>query len=68
MMTVSISTAQYERAHGRKPRGRGSWAFFFDGDESIDSAFWVSGMYVEARRQAIQEARRLGKHTVEVGS
>ena len=28
-MAIQFNTTQYEWAHSRKPRGRGSWAFYF---------------------------------------
>lgn len=69
MNSVYVSTAQYLRAHGRPPRGRGGWAFFFDRNDAIDSAFWVyNSTYADARKVAVQEARRRGCTYVEVGS
>jgi len=63
--TVSVSTAAYELAHGRKPRGYGSWAFAF-GDRNAEPT-WVKdvrgsgGMtYVEARRIAVAQAAAQG--------
>ena len=28
---MEVSTTQYEFSHGKKPRGFGTWGFFFDG-------------------------------------
>lgn len=64
--TPEVSTSQYEFAHGRQPRGTGTWAFFFDRNTQ---AFWVpNASYSEARRQAVQAARAGGYSRVEVGS
>jgi hypothetical protein len=63
---VQVSTAQYEFAHGRKPRGTGDWAFFFDGDRA---PFWVVGVsFTEARKHAVTVAAERGVSRVEVGS
>ena len=33
-MTPHFNTNEYEFSHGKKPRGHGYWAFFFDGNYS----------------------------------
>ena len=67
---MNVSTATFEFAHGRKPRGTGSWAFYFDGDDSLDAMFWASpyGTYSAAKRQAVAEAKRRGASSVAVAS
>lgn len=61
-----VSTAHYQFAHGRKPRGSGDWAFFFDGDAV---PFWVVGVsYSEALDHAVRVARERGVSRVEVGT
>ncbi len=59
-MTVHFSTDDYECAHGRKPRGRGGWAFSPDRDpDPLDRerVWWFTGTYQEAKRQAVVKAR-----------
>ena len=45
---MEVSTTQYEFSHGKKPRGFGTWGFFFDGKRDADQAFWFSGSYGNA--------------------
>ena len=69
--TPVVSTTQFELAHGKKPRGRGSWAFAFDvavNGEFAEDLFWSQGTFAEARRAAVVEARRRGVTHVEVQS
>ena len=68
MQQVVVSTREFEMAHGRSPRGRGGWAFFFDGATRVEEAVWFNGLFSEARRQAVLHARAHGFHHVEVGS
>jgi hypothetical protein len=54
---VEFSTTAYEFAHGRKPRGRGSWAFGLRGADlrggaELGELVWFSGTYSEAKRAA----------------
>lgn len=64
--TVQFSTTQYVFAHGREPRGTGSWAFRPWGSREPWTFF--EGSYSEARRQATRWARERGVGRVEVGS
>jgi len=42
-----FSTREFELSHGRSPKGRGSWAFEYDGQEPV---FTPGGMtYLEAK-------------------
>ena len=59
-MAPMFTTRNFERSHGRPPRGRGSWAFQ---ESATDAAFeedmrgdveWFHGTYSEAREQAAQ--------------
>ena len=70
MAKLHFNTTDYEFSHGSKPRGRGSWAFFFNRDGHVDSAFWTPGSttYVEAKKLVAAEARRRGVAEVFVGS
>lgn len=68
-MTVYFDTRQYFWAHGRQPRGRGSWAFQM-GPEDKSEPYWVQGSmtYGEAKRVAAVEAKKRGVRNVEVCS
>lgn len=59
--TTTFTTSPYERAHGRKPRGDGQWAFR---QASSDTAYdheqfgpivWATGTLAQAKRQAATE-------------
>ena len=70
---VEVSTVDFEFAHGRTPRGRGTWAFTFDQRHYRDvlsaEVFWSTpGTYSEAKRQAVAEAQRRGARVVYVQS
>jgi hypothetical protein len=65
---MEIETRQYEFSHGKKPRGYGSWAFFFDGNHDIDAAMFHTGKYSEACAFARAWARSKGFSRIEVGS
>lgn len=69
-MKVEVSTSEFEFAHGRKPRGRGGWGFFF-GDDRAAEVEWAPGggiLYADAKRWAIEEAKRRGHWLVRVAS
>jgi len=71
--SITISTRAYELSHGHKPKGRGSWAFFYDGNTDVMNApyvFWSAGnmTYSEALRDARYMARIGGHFHIEVGS
>jgi hypothetical protein len=59
---VEFSTFEFEFAHGRLPRGRGSWGFALDRDFSIEDVMWVPGVltYAEACREVRRVARMFG--------
>ena len=66
---VTVYTMEFERAHGKKPRGFGHWAFWMGRDTSdINEAHWFTGLYSEAAKQAKAKARELGHTVVTVGS
>lgn len=55
-----IKTNKYERAHGKKPRGTGYWAF---GNSTETTVWFVYGTYSEAKRKAAKEAKeRIGEN------
>ncbi len=64
-MAVNVSTTDYESAHGKRPRGWGSWAFFI-GDET--EPLWHTGKYSDAKRMAVAYALTKRHDTVRVGS
>jgi hypothetical protein len=68
MSAPDFSSRQYEASHGRAPRGRGGWGFFFDYARDASAAWWapVGASYSEAKRAAVAEARRRGAYHVEV--
>jgi hypothetical protein len=69
MSGIYVSPREYELSHGRKPRGRGSWAFFFDGVTRVEEAYWSSvGTYTQALAEAKRVAREKGHTLIEVGS
>lgn len=53
---IDFSTREYEMAHGKAPKGRGSWAFCprqnYNDSNYLDHTVWFSGTYAEARKQA----------------
>ncbi len=55
-MKIEFLTSAYCFAHGHPPRGRGGWAFRIDRSAAI---FWANGTYVEAKKAAAEEAKRL---------
>ncbi len=64
---VNVRTDRYERSHGKKPKGRGSWAFYFDrmGGDAIFAPHSMD--YKDAINWAKEEAKKAGKSTVYVG-
>lgn len=72
-MTVYFSTDEYEQAHGRRPRGYGSWAFcpreYYRGNDYLEHTKWFNGCtYGEAKRQARAAFAAVGVDEVEVCS
>lgn len=54
VMSIIFDPMPYIRSHGRAPRGRGSWAFAFEGREPI---FSPSMTLAEAKRWAAAQVR-----------
>lgn len=64
-MATEFITDRYEFAHGRRPKGTGSWAF----EASNGALFWAQyGTYTEAKREAREWARENGYGTLWVCS
>lgn len=59
---VRVDTTHFEFAHAKKPSGRGGWAFAADPevDANDQTIIWVSGLYSEAKRQAVKIAAERG--------
>lgn len=59
---VHFHTGDYEFSHGRSPRGRGGWGFYFSADDRDDCMkCWFapgSNTYAEAKKLALVEAKR----------
>ncbi len=64
---VRVETNRYERSHGKKPRGYGRWAFYFD-DKGGEPIFTPKAMsYSDAVKWAKGEAKKAGKEYIYVG-
>lgn len=63
--SVQVSTTEFQAAHGRAPRGSGTWAFFFAGEVE---ARWFRGTFTEAKSQATRAAAAAHVRSVSVGS
>lgn len=58
-MPIEFHTTDYVMAHGREPRGRGSWAFFMDRKMDVtdrERSFWTPGgtTYAQAKKLAVK--------------
>lgn len=53
---VEFNTRKFEAAHGKQPRGTGSWAFcprqFYDREDYLDHCTWYTGTYANAKKSA----------------
>lgn len=67
---IYIDTRDYLLAHGKEPRGRGMWAFFFDGRTHIEDVYWSrpNMTYREALAMAKVYARDKGHTVISIGS
>ena len=59
---IRFVTRDYEYAHARRPRGRGSWAFALKRDYTVDEAIFVPGSltYGDACHEFARVARMFG--------
>lgn len=68
MTDAFINTGHYQREHGRRPSGRGSWAFCaaddYHKDNYLDFVFWANGMYRDARAAALAHFKDKTDHIV----
>ena len=64
---VEVKTNRYQRTHGKKPKGFGQWAFYFD-DMGGEPIFVPKAMnYSDAVKWAKGEAKKAGKREIYVG-
>ncbi len=60
---VQVETFDYERSHGKAPRGEGSWAFCMvhpNRGDYLDHLLWERGSYGAAKKAAKAKAAALG--------
>jgi hypothetical protein len=60
---ITVDTSTFERSHGKKPRGFGSWAFYNKPDHGgeFDKLFWSHVTnYSEAKKAALAHAAKVG--------
>lgn len=72
-MSITISTTAYEFTHGKKPRGRGSWAFIRKAshgqeDRTMFAPSWMTFREACAWCRAQVRAEGFQDANVEVGS
>ncbi len=65
---VEVVTTDFEFAHGKKPAGRGGWAFGLERRPRNEDMFWFNGMYSDAKKAAVEHARTNGAPAVFVQS
>lgn len=73
--SIEFYTDAFEWAHGKRPSGRGSWAFSFYRNGSLyrspegETTFFAPpGLYSEAKRWARAKAREIGATDIAVQS
>lgn len=66
-MSDQINTREYEMFNGKKPRGRGQWAFRLSTDHGTIIFVW-NGTYSDASRRAMDRAEAVGAYKVTVGA
>lgn len=63
--TTRFETRDYRLAHGKEPRGRGTWAFSENraADGASSEVLWSKyGTYTEAKADVLQQIKALGGH------
>ena len=70
MAKITISTTNYQFSHGKKPSGRGYWAFVFKDIWNRETVEFLPGSttYGEAKKWAIRHAAEIGSVKVSVGT
>jgi len=62
---ISVDTSRYKRSHGKKPRGKGGWAFYLDDPKTSSPVFIPHSMqYSDAVNWAKEKAKKDGKKIV----
>lgn len=64
---ITVDTANFEFAHGRKPSGNGFWHFEADTKEEC-ATFQGSGNYSAVKANAVKWAQENGHYRIIVGS
>jgi hypothetical protein len=60
-MKIEFNTVEFEFSHGRKPKGRGSWAFSGTRNPRIEDVFFSPSMtYSEAKRWFVAKLKAEG--------
>lgn len=58
---VEVNTNKYQGAHGKKPSGKGMWAFKLQGHQTEMDVYTPSAMmYTDAVKWAKGEAKKIG--------
>lgn len=60
---MEVDTSSYQASWGRKPRGRGQWAFDMVVKGTRVMA-WASGSYTEAKRKIVKLAVQNGAEKI----
>jgi hypothetical protein len=66
--SVKVDYSDYRRSHGKMPRGRGHWFFFFNHAGTFGNCFSFNGSFTNAKKAAKKEAKARQVSTVYVGS
>lgn len=66
MTRITVETYEFQRSHGKQPRGTGYWGFFFGSNRDALSAFWSNSTYAQAKAAAVAKAREDGFTLVSV--
>jgi len=65
-MKAAFNDSAYRMANGKEARGRGNWAFSFDGSDNPDDWFFCNDLFSFARKAAAEEAKRRGASSFEL--
>ena len=65
---MTLETNQFQFAHGKAPRGVGTWAFNFAMPSGKVVTLWFFGSFGQGKKLALQAAKGLKARRVSVGS